>query len=32
MLEIIEEHEDAVIMSDEAHFHINGSVNKQNFQ
>ena len=33
MLEIIEEHEDAIIMiSDEAHFHLNGSVNKQNFR
>jgi len=33
MLEIIEEHENAIIMmSDEAHFHLNGSVNKQNFQ
>jgi hypothetical protein len=33
MLEIIEEHEDAiVIMSDKAHFHLNGSVNKQNFR
>jgi hypothetical protein len=32
MLEIIEKHEDAiVIMSDEAHFHLNSSVNKQNF-
>jgi len=32
MLEIIEEHEDMIIMmSDEAHFHLNGSVNKQNF-
>ena len=32
MLEIIEENEDAIIMmSDEAHFHLNGSVNKQNF-
>ena len=28
-----EEHEDEIIMvSDEAHFHLNGSVNKQNFQ
>ena len=33
MLEIIEENEDTIIMmSDEAHFHLNGSVNKQNFQ
>jgi len=33
MLEIIEEHEDAIIMmSDEPHFHLNGSVNKQNFR
>ena len=33
MLEIIEENEDAIIMmSDEAHFHLNGSVNKQNFR
>ena len=33
MLEIMEEHEDAIIMvSDEAHFHLNGSVNKQNFR
>jgi len=33
MLEIIEEHGDAIIMiSDEAHFHLNGSVNKQNFR
>ena len=33
MLEIIEEHGDAIItMSDEAHFHLNGSVNTQNFQ
>jgi len=33
MLEIIEEHKDMIIMmSDEAHFHLNGSVNKQNFQ
>ena len=33
MLEVIEEHEDAIIMmSDEAHFHLNGSVNKQNFR
>jgi len=33
MLEIIEEHEDAIIMiSDEAHFHLNGSVNKHNFR
>jgi len=32
MLEIIEEHEDAIIMSDEARFHVNGSVNKQNFR
>jgi len=32
MLESIEENEDAIIMtSDEAHFHLNGSVNKQNF-
>ena len=32
MLGIIEEHEDMIIMmSDEAHFHVNGSVNKQNF-
>ena len=32
MLEIIKEHEDTIIMmSDEAHFHLNGSVNKQNF-
>jgi len=30
MLQIFEEHEDAVIMSDEAHFHLNGTVNKQN--
>jgi len=31
MLEIIEEHEDAIMMmSDEAHFHLNGPVNKQN--
>jgi len=33
MLKIIKEHEDAIIMmSDEAHFHLNGSVNKQNFR
>jgi len=33
MFEIIEENEDAIIMmSDEAHFHLNGSVNKQNFR
>ena len=33
MLEIIKEHEDAIIMmSDEAHFHLNGSANKQNFR
>ena len=33
MLEIIEELEDAIIMmSDEAHFHLNDSVNKQNFR
>ena len=33
MFKIIEEHEDAIIiMSDEAHFHLNGSVNKQNFR
>jgi len=32
MLEIIKEHEDTIMMSDEAHFHLNGSVNKQNFQ
>jgi len=33
MPEIIVEYEDAIIMmSDEAHFHLNGSVNKQNFQ
>ena len=31
MLEIIKEHEDTIIMSNEAHFHLNGSVNKQNF-
>jgi len=32
MLEIIKENEDAIIMmSDEAHFHLNASVNKQNF-
>jgi len=31
MLEIIEENVDAIIMS-EAHFHLNGSVNKQNFR
>jgi len=32
MLESIEENEDAIIMtSDEAHFHLNGSVNKHNF-
>jgi len=33
MLKIVKENEDAIIMmSDEAHFHLNGSVNKQNFQ
>jgi len=33
MFEIIEKNEDTIIMmSDEAHFHLNGSVNKQNFQ
>jgi hypothetical protein len=33
MLETIEEHEDSIIMmSDDAHFHLNGSVNKQNFR
>jgi hypothetical protein len=33
MLEIIEEHEDAIVMmSDGAHFHLNGSVNKQTFR
>jgi hypothetical protein len=32
MLEIIKEQEDTIIMSGEAHFHLNGSVNKQNFQ
>jgi hypothetical protein len=33
MLEIIEEYEDVIIMtSDEAHFHVNGSVHKQNFR
>lgn len=31
MLQLFEEHDDAVIMmSDEAHFHLNGTVNKQN--
>ena len=29
MLEIIEENDDAIIMSDEAHFHLNGSVNNR---
>ena len=33
MLEIIEQNEDTIIlMSDEAHFHLNSSVNKQNFR
>jgi len=32
MLDIIEEHDTIIMMSDEAHFHLNGSVNKQNFQ
>jgi hypothetical protein len=32
MLEIIEEHEDAIIMMSDAHFHLNSSVNKQNFR
>ena len=33
MLEIIEEHEDVIVMiSDEAHFNLNGSVSKQNFR
>jgi hypothetical protein len=31
MLQLFEEHDDAVIMIiDEAHFHLNGTVNKQN--
>ena len=33
MLDIFEENEDlTLIMSDEAHFHLNGTVNKQNFR
>jgi len=33
MLEIMEENECAIIiMNDEAHFHLNGSVNKQKFR
>jgi len=33
LLEIIEENEEAIMMmSDEAHFHRNDSVNKQNFR
>ena len=31
MLEIIEENDAIIMMSDEANFHLNGSVNKQNF-
>jgi hypothetical protein len=32
VIEIIEEHEDLIIMtSDAARFHLNGSVNKKNF-
>jgi hypothetical protein len=30
MLQLFEEHDDAVIMSDEAQFHRNGTINKQN--
>ena len=33
MLDMFEENKDlTLIMSDEAHFHLNGTVNKQNFQ
>jgi len=33
MFEVIEKNEDAIIMvSDEAHFYLNVSVNKQNFR
>ena len=30
MLQIFEEHDAVIMMSDEAHFHLNGTVNKQN--
>jgi len=32
MLKIIEVHEDTIMMMRDAHFHLNGSINKQNFQ